>query len=65
MVVSFLVEKELKPLPGLHYTFIQQALVRAYSRKYVEKKTKFGVTLDNWVAEEIAKIKQSNHLNNH
>ncbi|KYC38904.1 hypothetical protein WA1_33365 [Scytonema hofmannii PCC 7110] len=31
--------------------------VRAYTAKYAEGKTKVSVTLDNWIAEEIAKIK--------
>ena len=31
--------------------------VRAYSAKYAEGKTKVSVTLDNWVAEELSKIK--------
>ncbi len=32
--------------------------VRSYSAKYAEGKTKVSVTLDNWVALEIAKIKR-------
>lgn len=31
--------------------------VRGYTAKYLEGKTKMSVTVDNWVAEELAKIK--------